>query len=283
MGESDCHGLQTEDKAVSDEVQSYELISGYQNETHTTVEFRRQLDTCDVQDFVIGPATQADVSMIYSLRLTDFGIKLPALAPCGSGAAGDHCQLYDGKLRNQLNKALSAAHGASEDTIQVLWALGPDDSDGQLPKHVKSGSKPLRLVQPIPKPDVMLLKYWDVRLTNYQSTRQDESNEPKLDGVVSFNYGVPMATAPSSDPGYHIAPKYSVRRIKRAQTRWGCVVDYGVPMGHLPAPSSDSGYHIAPKYSGKTNQTIPNSMGLVSFNYGVPTTFQLHHQTLVTI
>ncbi|GBP88100.1 hypothetical protein EVAR_10561_1 [Eumeta japonica] len=25
-------------------------------------------------------------------------------------------------------------------------------------------------------------------------TRQDESNEPKLDGVVSFNYGVPMAT-----------------------------------------------------------------------------------------
>ncbi|GBP96627.1 hypothetical protein EVAR_64312_1 [Eumeta japonica] len=28
----------------------------------------------------------------------------------------------------------------------------------------------------------------------YQSTRQDESNEPKLDGVASFNYGVPMAT-----------------------------------------------------------------------------------------
>ncbi|GBP47691.1 hypothetical protein EVAR_28094_1 [Eumeta japonica] len=28
----------------------------------------------------------------------------------------------------------------------------------------------------------------------YQSTRQDESNEPKLDGVASFNHGVPMAT-----------------------------------------------------------------------------------------
>ncbi|GBP00773.1 hypothetical protein EVAR_71406_1 [Eumeta japonica] len=28
----------------------------------------------------------------------------------------------------------------------------------------------------------------------YQSTRQYESNEPKLDGVASFNYGVPMAT-----------------------------------------------------------------------------------------
>ncbi|GBP12290.1 hypothetical protein EVAR_75739_1 [Eumeta japonica] len=28
----------------------------------------------------------------------------------------------------------------------------------------------------------------------YQSTRQEESNEPKLDGVASFNYGVPMST-----------------------------------------------------------------------------------------
>ncbi|GBP95576.1 hypothetical protein EVAR_67048_1 [Eumeta japonica] len=27
-----------------------------------------------------------------------------------------------------------------------------------------------------------------------QDTRQDESNEPKLDGVASFNYGVPVAT-----------------------------------------------------------------------------------------
>ncbi|GBP97563.1 hypothetical protein EVAR_63833_1 [Eumeta japonica] len=25
---------------------------------------------------------------------------------------------------------------------------------------------------------------------SYQSTRQEESNEPKLDGVASFNYGV---------------------------------------------------------------------------------------------
>ncbi|GBP02619.1 hypothetical protein EVAR_101183_1 [Eumeta japonica] len=54
--------------------------------------------------------------------------------------------------------------------------------------------------------------------------RQDESNEPKLDGVASFNYGVPMATfAPSSDADYH-SIKSSSRGIKRAQTRWGCVV-----------------------------------------------------------
>lgn len=50
----DCHGNEFEDQAVADDVQNYELVSGYQNETHTTVEFRRLLDTCDVQDYIIG-------------------------------------------------------------------------------------------------------------------------------------------------------------------------------------------------------------------------------------
>ncbi|XP_034834330.1 MOXD1 homolog 1-like [Maniola hyperantus] len=104
----DCHGLAFEDRAVADEVQNYELISGFQNDTHTTVEFRRQLDTCDRQDVVIG-----------------------------------------------------------EDTIQVLWALGPEGSDGELPRHVQSGSRPLRLLQPLAKPDSVPLKHWDVRISNY--------------------------------------------------------------------------------------------------------------------
>ncbi|VVC90355.1 unnamed protein product [Leptidea sinapis] len=103
----DCHGLTFEDRAVADEVQNYELISGYQNETHTTLEFRRQLDTCDRQDFVIG-----------------------------------------------------------EDTTQLLWALGPAGSDGELPRHLHSGSRPLRLLQPLAKPDTIPLKNWDVRITN---------------------------------------------------------------------------------------------------------------------
>ncbi|KAJ0174720.1 hypothetical protein K1T71_009828 [Dendrolimus kikuchii] len=103
----DCHGAEHEDLPITDDVQNYELISGYQNETHTNVEFRRQLDTCDRQDFVIG-----------------------------------------------------------DDTIQVLWALGPEGSDGQLPKHVKSGSKPLRLLLPVAKPESIPLKNWDLTLTN---------------------------------------------------------------------------------------------------------------------
>ncbi|GBP54764.1 hypothetical protein EVAR_90048_1 [Eumeta japonica] len=53
--------------------------------------------------------------------------------------------------------------------------------------------------------------------------------------------------------------------------------------GHLPAPSLDSGYHIAPKYS-QDRSNEPKLDGVASFNYGVPmATFQLHHQTLVTI
>ncbi|XP_011550979.3 MOXD1 homolog 1 [Plutella xylostella] len=103
----DCHGPEIDNIAVADEVQNYELISGYQNETHTTIEFRRQLDTCDRQDFLIG-----------------------------------------------------------DDTTQVLWALGPDGSDGELPKHVHSGSRPLRLLLPVPKPESIPLRHWDVRLFN---------------------------------------------------------------------------------------------------------------------
>ncbi|XP_026495607.2 MOXD1 homolog 1-like [Vanessa tameamea] len=103
----DCHGLAFDDRAVADEVQNYEMVLGFQNDTHTIVEFRRQLDTCDRQDFVIG-----------------------------------------------------------EDTTQILWALGPEGSDGELPKHVESGSRPLRLLQPLPKPDTIPLKHWDVKINN---------------------------------------------------------------------------------------------------------------------
>ncbi|GBP44855.1 hypothetical protein EVAR_75724_1 [Eumeta japonica] len=66
--------------------------------------------------------------------------------------------------------------------------------------------------------------------------------------------------APSSDSGYHIAPKYSARRIKRAQTRWVASLS---SHGHLPAPSSDSGYHIVSKYSSRRIKRAQTRWGCV--------------------
>ncbi|GBP80276.1 hypothetical protein EVAR_90695_1 [Eumeta japonica] len=49
------------------------------------------------------------------------------------------------------------------------------------------------------------------------------------------------------------------------------------------APSSDADYHIVSKYSSRESNE-PKLDGVASFNYGVPmATFQLHHQTLITI
>ncbi|XP_041981841.1 MOXD1 homolog 1-like [Aricia agestis] len=129
----DCHGLTFEDRTVADEVQNYELISGYQNETHTTVEFRRLLDTCDRQDFVIG-----------------------------------------------------------EDTTQVLWALGPPGSDGELPRHVHSGSRPLRFLQPLSKPDIPL-QTWDVRI-----------NKLKIPHVMATLFWCKVFKAPDLPKKHHI-------------------------------------------------------------------------------
>ena len=59
----------------------------------------------------------------------------------------------------------------------------------------------------------------------YLSTRQDEWNKLKLDGVASSNYVIPLALpVPSADSSYHIVLKYLSRKIKRAQIRWSCVV-----------------------------------------------------------
>ncbi|XP_035664506.1 DBH-like monooxygenase protein 1 homolog [Branchiostoma floridae] len=48
-----------EDKALPpvDESQDWELLSGYENETHTVLRFKRKLQTCDVRDRVINKDT----------------------------------------------------------------------------------------------------------------------------------------------------------------------------------------------------------------------------------
>lgn len=38
---------------VLDDQQDWKLINGYENETHTMLQFSRKFDTCDHQDFPI--------------------------------------------------------------------------------------------------------------------------------------------------------------------------------------------------------------------------------------
>ncbi|GBP06845.1 hypothetical protein EVAR_92753_1 [Eumeta japonica] len=80
--------------------------------------------------------------------------------------------------------------------------------------------------------------------------------------------------SPSSDSGYHIVPKYSSRRIKRAQTKVLGKTNQTSPnsMGlrrlitEFLWPPSSSIIRLWLPYStkvlGKTNETSPNSMGL---------------------
>ncbi|RZC38667.1 MOXD1 -like 1 [Asbolus verrucosus] len=51
----DCHGVPESQGSVpiKDETDNYTLMSGSQNDTHTVIEFRRVLDTCDRNDYVL--------------------------------------------------------------------------------------------------------------------------------------------------------------------------------------------------------------------------------------
>jgi hypothetical protein len=73
-----------------------------------------------------------------------------------------------------------------EDTVQVIWLLGPEGSDGQVPtNYAKSGSKPLRLLQPVGKPQVPL-KSWDVRLNNVSVTyRYKTTRRPRFTKITN--------------------------------------------------------------------------------------------------
>lgn len=46
-----------------DDQQDWELLNGYENGTHTIIQFSRKFDTCDHQDFPI--------TVIYLLFITD--------------------------------------------------------------------------------------------------------------------------------------------------------------------------------------------------------------------
>ncbi|XP_064213511.1 MOXD1 homolog 1 [Tribolium castaneum] len=66
----DCHGVPDSQGSVpiKDEIDNYTLMSGSQNDTHTVIEFRRVLDTCDPNDYVL---TGDTVVVIWAYHNTD--------------------------------------------------------------------------------------------------------------------------------------------------------------------------------------------------------------------
>lgn len=50
----DCHTDNIDKDPIQDDTQNYIIINGYQNVTHTQVEFYREMETCDPHDLNLG-------------------------------------------------------------------------------------------------------------------------------------------------------------------------------------------------------------------------------------
>ncbi|XP_022225581.2 MOXD1 homolog 1 isoform X1 [Drosophila obscura] len=66
----DCHGSKNSPNGapVQDDTQNYNVVSGYQNDTHTNVRFTRKIDTCDPYDM---PLTRDTLKVLWSFGDTD--------------------------------------------------------------------------------------------------------------------------------------------------------------------------------------------------------------------
>lgn len=73
----DCHGGSKDQgrAPIKDEVDNYRLIAGMENDTHTVIEFRRALDTCDSDDYVLGVRFHTCITPSLSVSI-DLGTKL---------------------------------------------------------------------------------------------------------------------------------------------------------------------------------------------------------------
>ncbi|GBP07877.1 hypothetical protein EVAR_71551_1 [Eumeta japonica] len=152
----------------------------------------------------------------------------------------------------------------------------------------------------------------------YQSTRQDESNELKLEGLrrllteflwppsssiirpwLPYSIKILIQTSSNSRglrrliteflwhlrsiirPWLPYSIKILVKSIQTSPNSMGLRRLITEFYGHLPAPSSDPGYHTISKYSSRQIKRA-QTRGIASFNWFLAT-FQLHHQTLVTM
>ncbi|XP_068081062.1 MOXD1 homolog 1 [Anabrus simplex] len=83
----DCHGSDKNAAPLIDVDQNYRLQYGLQNDTHTTLRFRRVLDTCDSKDMTLGSDTVRVIWALHSSDPVDPG-NLEGLAYHGREARG---------------------------------------------------------------------------------------------------------------------------------------------------------------------------------------------------
>ncbi|GBP23091.1 hypothetical protein EVAR_13110_1 [Eumeta japonica] len=122
----------------------------------------------------------------------------------------------------------------------------------------------------LPAPSSDLVTIW------YQSTVKT-NKRAQTRWVASFNYG---SYGPSSDADYHIV---SNTRQENQTSPNSMGLRRLITEFLWPPSSSIIRHHIVSKYSSRQSNE-PKLDGVASFNYGVPmATFQLHHQTLITI
>lgn len=64
--EQDCHGIGGEnDVPAQDDTQNFQIEEGFQNATHTQIQFRRSLQTCDPHDIAITVSNFLSKSLFF--------------------------------------------------------------------------------------------------------------------------------------------------------------------------------------------------------------------------
>ena len=131
----DCHGAATQHNAapIQDDTQNYMVKDGFQNATHTQVEFYRSTETCDPYDLALG-VSLSDAKP----NLADLFLNLPIL---------------------------------QSETVKVLWSFGDTDPiHGNLKGHGKNrGYKSLHLIGPMFRKNAKSAHEshkWDVTVQN---------------------------------------------------------------------------------------------------------------------
>ncbi|XP_008482246.1 MOXD1 homolog 1-like, partial [Diaphorina citri] len=126
---TDCHGGGGHAAPMKDQQQNYELLTGYQNDTHTVIRFSRAWDTCDSQDDLV--LTNDTIRLLWALYDEDpMDEDRGALLWHGRASRGvQSVHLITPPLPPPEDDAMKAWEIRQEnnDTIRLLWALYDED------------------------------------------------------------------------------------------------------------------------------------------------------------